>query len=226
MNESFAESVGRVILGVTGLESQLRQHSGSLTVDTVRDQLIRLIDAFAREGRRAPGREDDYDLARCALVCWIDELFTVHAQWDHAAKKAFRDRCLERHYPELHHIRGRKPPEFPPPLEAPTLFYEMSELSKQRPEADALETYYLCAALGFEGALHDDDEARRAWFESAWAHIRERQPPDSVTGPNLSPSQLQPLTGARFRLGVATLVAVSALLTLLTFILAVHRKPY
>jgi type VI secretion system protein ImpK len=226
MTDSFAEAVGRVILGATELEEQLRGGGAGMdsSLEAVRGRLVRLVDGFARDARRSPGREEDYELARCALVCWLDEVFTVHCPWP--SQQAFRARCLELQYPEVHIQRGRKPPEVRRPVEGPTLFYEMAEVARRRPEVDAIETYYLCVALGFKGRLLDEDE-RRAWLDEVYAHIRERQPAESDGPPAAAVADgLRPLHGARLRLGVALLTAATALLTLLAFIVAVHRRPY
>lgn len=227
MTDSFAEAVSRVVLGAEGLVARLRRGDGGLdgSLEAVRGQLVRLVDGFARDARRSPGREEDFELARCALVCWLDELFTVHCPWP--SQHAFRARCLELQYPELHALRGRKPPEVQRPVEGPTLFYEMAEVARRRPEVDAVETYYLCVALGFKGQLLDETE-RRAWLDEIYNHIRERQPADAEesTSGSSDPSGLRPLHGARLRFGISVLIAITALLTLLCFIVAVHRRPY
>lgn len=222
MNDHLAVAVGRVIQGVLALERELRSGS-TRTLPEVRGQLIDLVDGLSEEARRAGEREQDFDLARCALVCWIDELMTLHCDWPF--REQFRAQCLELHYPELHNLKGRRPPDVRRPVEGPTLFYEMADLARTRPEVDALETFYICVALGFEGQLYWEHE-RRAWMEATYGHIKERQRdgppgPDRAGGPGL-----QPLRGARLRLGVALLVAGSALATFLALLRAVHLRPY
>ena len=92
MNDHFADAVGDVIQGVLEFQETLR--AGKVpTVDEARPRFIRLIDAFAKKGAEQPERKLDYDLARSALVYWIDEMLTLHWGWPHA--EDFRAVCLE-----------------------------------------------------------------------------------------------------------------------------------
>ena len=80
MNDHFADSLGDVIQGVLEFQDALRLDR-TPTVEEARGRFIRLIDGFARKGNERPDRKLDFDLARSALVYWIDELLTLHWGW-------------------------------------------------------------------------------------------------------------------------------------------------
>lgn len=222
MNDDFSAAVGRVVQGILEIEEDIRR-GATPTVAEVRSGAVRLVSAITEQGRRSPTREEDYELARCALVCWIDEVFTIHCPWPH--KHDFRAQCLELLYPELHELKGRRIPATRRPVEGPILFYEMADVARTRPEVDALEAFVLCVALGFEGELYREDE-RRNWLDAAYAQLKERQGPDPAPIELPVGEGLRPLFGGHLRLGVAWLVAGTALATLIGLIVAIHFRPY
>src|SRR5258708_12526978 len=68
---------------------------------------------------------------RYALVCWLDQIFTLDPQW--AAK--WQEEALE---PEMYRSRLRA-----------EQFWEQAKRAEARPSTDALEAYFLCPMLGF-----------------------------------------------------------------------------
>ena len=224
MKNDFAVIVGRVILGMLRMRDDLRG-SARPTVDDVRDRAIGLIERLDAEARRLAFRPEDIDLARCALICWIDELLILHCDWEHG--DAFRAQCLELHFPEIRRLPGRAS-EPRGAVEGPFLFYEMADVAKTRPDPGAAEVFYHCVALGFEGNLLGEDE-RREWLGSLLRHIKERHEKDprrDADPPTVPDEGLRPLYGEHLLLGVAILVAATAAVTLAAFIVAVHLRPY
>src|SRR3954451_16054278 len=80
--------------------------------------------------------------ARYALTCWIDELFIVYSPW----AEEWKEKILE---VTLYGTRDRA-----------WKFWEQAEIALRRPRTpavtippgpDALETFFLCSALGFRG---------------------------------------------------------------------------
>lgn len=76
----------------------------------------------------------DEELAKKALVYWIDEVF-VNANWPHSE-------YWKNHTLEFELFRT---------LDRAHLFYSDAKTAKSISPPDALETYYLCVALGFLG---------------------------------------------------------------------------
>lgn len=229
MNDPFADAVGEVVRALLEVHEELRAGSVPAVAET-RERFIRAVDAFARKGREQPAQTLDYDLARCALVYWIDEMLTLHWGWPHAEE--FRAVCLELHYPDLKGVKepglGRRDRV----VEGPYRFYEMAAEAKLRDETDALEAFWLCVALGFRGQFYIRRHLLEEWVRDAHDHIvprlkkkdeqaRRARKPTAIEGPPLA------RLGGQHRLwGVSVLVASTAVVTLIAFIVAVHLRPY
>jgi type VI secretion system protein ImpK len=222
MNDHFADAVGEVIQGVLEFQETLR--AGKVpSVDDARPRFIRLIDGFAKTGSERPSRRLDFDLARCALVYWIDEMLTLHWGWAHADD--FRAVCLELHYSDLKGLKERSPRQHDRAVEAPYRFFEMAELAKSREETDALETFLLCVALGFRGRYDMREQVLTEWVGQVHGHIvpRLRRKEQEASLPGVP---LRRLRGEHLLLGVSVLVAVTAVVTLIGFMIAVYARPY
>ena len=91
--------------------------------------------------------------------------------------------------------------------------------------ADALETFFLCAALGFRGELFQDEAEIEAWAARVGPIIREAHPdpPAPVAGLPAGEGLAEP-QGERWLVGASLLVAITLVLTLLGFIAAVHQR--
>ena len=108
---------------------------------------------------------------RYALVCWLDELFTVDSPWS----TAWNERKLEA---ALYGTNDRA-----------WRFWEQARLAEVRPGSDALEAFYLCVALGFRGELREMPTRLQAWAAAARHRI--------LAGPKQewsSPPELDPVT--------------------------------
>ena len=229
MNDHFADAVNAVIHEVLEFQDHLR--SGRVPpLDEARSQFIRAVDGFAAKGREQPGSRLDFDLARCALVYWIDEMLILRCGWPHA--EDFRAACLELHFTDLKALKERPLRHVDRAVEGPYRFFEMAEVAKTRDETDALETFLLCVAIGFRGRYEVRADVLEDWARRTHAHIAPRlRKRDEEARRSRKPTTLlgQPLCrlrGQHLLLGVSVLVAASALITLIAFIVAVHLRPY
>jgi type VI secretion system protein ImpK len=222
MNDHFADAVGEVIQGVLEFQDTLRKGKVP-TVEEARPRFIRLIDGFAKKGNERPPQRMDFDLARCALVYWIDELLTLHWGWQHAEE--FRAVCLELHYIDLKILKEKAPRQHDRAVEGPYRFFEMAELAQLRESSDALETFLLCVSLGFRGRYDMREQLLVDWVRQVHSHIALRlKRKDDET--DMAGTPLRRLFGQHLLLGVSVLVAVTAMVTLISFIVAVHARPY
>lgn len=119
------------------------------------------------------GMGDDYFLGvRYALTCWLDELFILHSPWE----TQWNERKLEL---ALYGTNDRA-----------WRFWRQAGLAEGRPNADALEVYFLCVMLGFRGEMIDNPVQLRNWCKATqskislkgthWPHPPEVQPPTNV----------------------------------------------
>jgi type VI secretion system protein ImpK len=222
MDDPFADAVGEVIQGALDFRASL--YSGKMpSLDETRTRFIKLVDEFARKGRLQASRTPDFDLARGALVYWIDEMLTLH--WPVPFAEEFRAVCLELHYTDLKSLKGRSPLEHDRAVDGPYSFFELSEIAKTRDQPDALETFYLCAALGFRGRHEGKEHVLEEWARLARAHIVARLRKKHVET-SLDGAPLSSLRGEHLFMGISVMVAVTAVITLVAFITAIHVSPY
>jgi len=88
------------------------------------------------EGRL--GHAQDWQLAKYALVAWIDEVL-IDAPWE--GRGWWKENALE---VEVFSTRLRN-----------EQFYLKAKEASSLPQKDALETFYVCAVLGFRGLYRD-----------------------------------------------------------------------
>jgi type VI secretion system protein ImpK len=88
------------------------------------------------------GQGPDWQLAKYALVAWIDEVL-IEADWD--GRSWWTDNALEQ---EIFSERR-----------AFHQFYLKSREASMLPKKDALEVFYVCVVLGFRGLYRDPVEA-------------------------------------------------------------------
>jgi type IV/VI secretion system ImpK/VasF family protein len=142
--------------------------------------------------------------ARYALVCWLDELFTLGSPW--AAR--WNERKLEA---ALYGTNDRA-----------WRFWEQARAAETRAESDALEVSFLCVMLGFAGDLREQPDKLEAWAAAAQARLVQALGHEWAAPPELDPpTHVPPLRGQE-RLQRLVLVGGIALLLLLpvaTFVL-------
>lgn len=145
MTDAFASKVYPLILYVLGLLDRIQQRRGP--EPTPKEELPRLKQYLGQLDSRGNDQKD-FELARSALVYWIDELL-VNSSWRHANE--WKNHTLER---ELLDSRDRA-----------WEFFEKAKAARALARPDALETFYLCVALGFLG-IYRSGESRATAFPS------------------------------------------------------------
>lgn len=137
MTPEFAEAVDPIFVHVLGLLERISRDESPSPEDE-RERIRGWIDQA--EAKR--GKSKDWQLAKYALVAWIDEVL-INAPWDH--QDWWTNNVLERHY------FGHR--------EAFHLFYSKAAEASALPNKDALEVFYVCVVLGFRGLYRDPGTA-------------------------------------------------------------------
>ena len=215
MNKPFGRIVFKVFGQSLDVKDQL-ERGESPDIEAVRHQLIGLIRSES-EGRRFPDYAGDgiFLGARYALACWVDELFIIHCQPPWADN--WKERTLE------YELFGTNV--------AATKFWEQADIVLRRPGAprtatqpgpDAVETFFLCAMLGFRGTYFDNPGKVREYVEemrpmltrpTPWQPPRDRGVQTNVS-PLVGRETLRRVVGIY---GGVTLVVVLLLLALYRF---------
>jgi type VI secretion system protein ImpK len=145
--------------------------------------------------------------ARYALACWIDELFIVHT--DSAWSERWKERILE---VALFGTRERA-----------WKFWEQLDIVLKRPNTprltavpggDALETFFLCVALGFRGKNLDNPSKVREYVEEIRPQLSKNRPWDAPREVPVT-TNVEPLTGKETLRRVVTVYGGITLIVLL-----------
>lgn len=135
MTNDFGQRVYPVIRYVLNVLKQVRAaEQDAPGANEVASRLKTLLSQFDVEGARS----NEFDLAKRALVYWIDEVL-INSEWEDA--NWWSDNTLERHFYDSRERAWR--------------FFEKAAVARQLQDLDALETFYLCACLGFWGTYRD-----------------------------------------------------------------------
>jgi type VI secretion system protein ImpK len=211
MIDAFTEVVAPVIQGVIDFQDGLLRGKHP-TVEEQKRKLVDLLNGSEdRAGRASPQVGRDFELAKRALVYWIDEIL-ITSSWSHAQE-------WTNHILEFSLYRESA---------AAVRFYEKAIEAEKRDSTDPLEVFFLCVALGFRGDLASNEEEIRRWASRVHERITEgTQHPEQYLpepqGRQLE-SELRPLQGGRLLFVVSLLVAATAVVTLAGFIAAVHWR--
>lgn len=131
-----------------------REAGRELAAPALRNQLLLLLDRFAKSPEAADVRADELDEARFALVAWLDEVI-LRSDWpghDEWAAEPLQLRLFKTN-------------------RAGNEFYD--HLRRLRPEQTrARELYLLVLSLGFEGQYHDQQAERRALIGLQYETLR------------------------------------------------------
>ncbi len=211
MTDAFTDVVAPVIQGVIDFQDGLLRGKHP----TVEEQKRELIDLLKwsedRAGRTSPEVARDFELAKRALVYWIDEIL-ITSSWSHAQE-------WTNHILEFSLYRESA---------AAVRFYEKAIEAEKRDSTDPLEIFFLCVALGFRGDLASDEEEIRRWASRVHERITEgtKHPEQYLPEPpgHQQERELRPLQGGRLLFVVSLLVAATAVVTLAGFIAAVHWR--
>ncbi len=211
MTDDFADVVAPVIQGVIDFQYGLLRGKHP----TVEEQKRTLIDLLKwsedRAARSTPELARDFELAKRALVYWIDEVL-ITSSWSHSQE--WTNHILE------YTLHGESA--------AAIRFYEKASEAERRDSTNPLEVFFLCVALGFRGDLSTDAEEIQRWASRVHERITEgtKHPEQYIPDPpgRLQERGLRSLQGGRLLLVVSLLVAVTSVVTLAGFIAAVHWR--
>jgi type VI secretion system protein ImpK len=137
MNPKFSKAVDPVFLHVLGLVDRIGRDEQPSPPDE-KAKIRALLDQA--EGHL--GQTEDWQLAKYALACWIDDVL-IDAPWD--GREWWTQNALE---VELFTSRL-----------AYAQFYDKAKEASCLPRKDALEVFYVCVVMGFRGLYRDPAEA-------------------------------------------------------------------
>ena len=206
MTDAFANLVGPVFQHLIDL--QLRLDEGETPpLETEREAILAVLgEAEQKAGASSSQLAHDFELAKRALVYWIDEVL-INSRWEHAGE--WRQHILEW---DIYHERLRA-----------DRFYETAHDAETLAGTDPLETFFLCVALGFRGHYVDRPKELEGWAERVYNRIvaGSRQPDKFMADDGGRDAPLQPLAGKSVLLAASLLVSATALVTLACFVLAI-----
>jgi len=137
MTPDFAAAVDPVFLHVLGVLERISRN------ETVSPQEERAsVQNWLRNAEAQLGQRQEWQLAKYALVAWIDDML-IEAPWDGAAW--WKENALE---VEVFNTRERA-----------TQFFLKAQDATKTPRRDALEVFYVCVVLGFRGLYRDRQAA-------------------------------------------------------------------
>ena len=131
---------------------------------------------------------------RCALVCWLDEIFILDSPWG----DRWNNQRLET---ELYGTNIRA-----------ELFWDQARRAFARP--DALEVFLLCVMLGFRGNLVEQPERLQEWVADVQARAVRNQGQEWPMPPELDPPINVPPLHGREQMQKMVLIAGMLLLVL------------
>jgi type VI secretion system protein ImpK len=137
MTPNFAAAIDPVFLHVLGL---LERIGNNESPNPGEERTI--INNWLRNAEAQLGQKQDWELAKYALVAWIDDVL-IEAPWQ--GRLWWKENALE---VELFNSRDRA-----------TLFYSKAQEAGKMTRRDALEVYYVCVVLGFRGLYRDSASA-------------------------------------------------------------------
>jgi len=133
MTPQFAEAVDPVFLDVLGLLDRI----GRDEHPPPKEERLR-IRGWLDQAEAILGQGPDWQLAKYALVAWIDDVL-IDAPWE--GRGWWKENALE---VEVFNTRLRH-----------ELFYTKAQEASALPRKDALEVFYVCVVLGFRGLYRD-----------------------------------------------------------------------
>ena len=137
MTPKFSEAVDPIFLHVLRLLERIDRGETPSAKDE-RQHIRGWID----QAEALLGQGQDWQLAKYALVAWIDEVL-IEADWD--GRSWWNENALEQEI-----FSGRR---------AYHQFYIKAKEASALPRRDALEVFYVCVVLGFRGLYRDPVEA-------------------------------------------------------------------
>jgi type VI secretion system protein ImpK len=205
MTDAFASIVSPVFQYLIDFQDRLEEGE-SPTLERERDRMMELLAEADQQASTSSQIAHDYELARHALVYWIDEIL-INSRWKYALE--WRQCILEW---DLFQERLRA-----------DRFYEKAHEAEALAGTDPLEVFFLCVALGFRGRHADNPAELRRWSERVYHRIvaGSQQADKFLPDEPIEREPLRPLPGPSLLLAVSILVAITALFTLACFVVAV-----
>jgi type VI secretion system protein ImpK len=211
MTDAFADVVAPVIQGVIDFQDGLLRGKHPSVEEQKRELALLLGRSEEKAVKTSPALARDFELAKRALVYWIDEIL-ITSSWSHAQE-------WTNHILEFSLYRESA---------AAVRFYEKAVEAEKRDSTDPLETFFLCVLLGFRGDLAADEEGIRRWASRIHERVTEgtNHPEQYLPEPpgSRQERELRPLSGGRLLFVVSLLVCATAVVTLAGFIAAVHWR--
>jgi len=133
MTPRFAQAVDPIFLQVLGLLDRIARGERPAP----RDERLR-IRAMIDQAAATLGAEPEWELAKYALVSWIDEVL-VDADWE--GRDWWSNNVLEMEYFKTRLCFEQ--------------FYRRAQEATTLARRDALEVFYVCVVLGFRGMYRD-----------------------------------------------------------------------
>lgn len=205
LEKFLPESCSKLMTAVIKLRAA--QELGSL--EELRDRLKKSLKSWEQDCRRADVPQKDINLAKFALVAFIDETL-IASNW--SEKETWTAAPLQA---ELFN-RSDAGREF---------FVLIEQLRKSRqPHPGVLQVFYLCLALGFEGQHQDEPRELQTLLEALQPEIAGSAETPAVISPHGRPEQEK--TAARRRGPALWLIGGLALLLglVIYFVLAVSMN--
>lgn len=137
MTPSFSSAIDPVFLHVLGVLDKIGRNE-RLSPEAERAAILN----WLREAESQVGQKQEWELAKYALVAWIDDMM-IEAPWE--GREWWRENALE---VELFKTRDRA-----------TQFFLKAKDAANMTRRDALEVFYVCVVLGFRGLYRDNQAA-------------------------------------------------------------------
>src|SRR5262249_38423408 len=160
--------------GLLGSDSAARRHG-----EFGGDSLDRSVYRGAGGGDPGKPSTDHFLGIRYALTCWLDEMSIMDSPWE----SKWNSQKLET---TLYGTNDRA-----------WLFWEQAKKAETRPGGDALEAFFLCVMLGFQGQMRDQQADLQNWIKTAQTQISKRQ----KRQPPMIPDKGDPATNVPPRAG-------------------------
>jgi type VI secretion system protein ImpK len=209
MTPNFAAAIDPVFLHVLGL---LERIGNNESPNPGEERTV--INNWLRHAEAQLGQKQDWELAKYALVAWIDDVL-IEAPWQ--GRLWWKENALE---VELFNTRDRA-----------TLFYAKAQEAGKMTRRDALEVFYVCVVLGFRGLYRDTASAfladqlglpphLEAWAGMTSKSIQLGQGRPPITESPRPGAGAPPLDGRYMLIGTALLgVALAAVVAVLGLVL-------
>jgi type VI secretion system protein ImpK len=207
MSHDFAAVVDPIILYVLQLLDRISKIE-DLDPEVLNRRLRSMLDEAER---KLPARQQEWFLARFALVAWIDEELSTRAPWEH--RSYWANHTLQFHY------EGRQ--------DGREEFFRRADEACRLPRKDAIEVFFMCVVLQFKGVYDEtpglplpaDIELPSGarvppriedWMRTMREWISARQPPPIDNRPRPGMHEAPPLEG-KYQMLAMTLLCATAL---------------